>query len=459
VDCFLDTAGEGSNGTLEVYLASACSRIALSPAGELNFLGLWADSLFLRGSLDKLRIEPSFLAAGRYKSAAEAWTEVEHSPAAREAVETLLDGFYAQIIGGVAAARGLAPDAVRALVDESPLSPERARAAGLVDLVEYPDELRERLESETGTTRWVDLAEYGRAAERRARARSRRGEIAVVFAQGTILRGAGGIDPWTGARFLGPEGVGATLAELAEDDRVRAVVLRVDSPGGSAVASDLLSRRVERLRARKPVVVSMSDVAASGGYYLAAKASRILAEPGTLTGSIGVVAGKLATGRFERELLGATRDPLARGANAGIYSSSRPFDERERALLERRIAEIYERFLALVAEGRSLSRPAVESAAQGRVWTGEDALRFGLVDALGGLDDAVAVARELAGLSADEGALRFYPRVRGWRAWLATQRPPAFLTEIAAYRALVEAPRPPELLELPAAWRALAHPF
>jgi ClpP class serine protease len=172
-----------------------------------------------------------------------------------------------------------------------------------------------------------------------------------------------------------------------------------------------------------------------------------------------VVAGKLATGRFERELLGATRDPLARGANAGIYSSSRPFDERERALLERRIAEIYERFLALVAEGRSLSRPAVESAAQGRVWTGEDALRFGLVDALGGLDDAVAVARELAGLSADEGALRFYPRVRGWRAWLATQRPPAFLTEIAAYRALVEAPRPPELLELPAAWRALAHPF
>jgi protease IV len=264
VDCFLDTAGEGSNGTLEVYLASACSRIALSPAGELNFLGLWADSLFLRGSLDKLRIEPSFLAAGRYKSAAEAWTEVEHSPAAREAVETLLDGFYAQIIGGVAAARGLAPDAVRALVDESPLSPERARAAGLVDLVEYPDELRERLESETGTTRWVDLAEYGRAAERRARARSRRGEIAVVFAQGTILRGAGGIDPWTGARFLGPEGVGATLAELAEDDRVRAVVLRVDSPGGSAVASDLLSRRVERLRARKPVVVSMSDVAASG---------------------------------------------------------------------------------------------------------------------------------------------------------------------------------------------------
>jgi protease-4 len=452
VACYLDTAGEGSNGTLEYYLASACSEIALSPLGELNLLGLRADPIFVRGSLEKLRIEPDFLTAGRYKSAAEMYTEREHTPASREALEAVVGGYFEQIVGDLAAARGLSAGAVRALIDEAPLDAERARAAGLVDRVEYPDEFRHRLEQEHGTDDWRDLARAG-APRRDAPA------VAIAFAQGTIVRGAGGVDPWGREMFIGSDGFGELLAELAEDDDVRAVVLRVDSGGGSALASDLLHRRVELLRQKKPVVVSMSDLAASGGYYLAAKASRIVAEPGTLTGSIGVVGGKLATGRFEQELLGATRDPISRGAHAGLYSLARPWTPDERALLGARMQAIYRRFLDIVAEGRGLAAPEVERLAEGRIWTGADARRLGLVDELGGLDAALAAARELAGLGDDEAAVRFYPRARGLLEWLAESRPPAFGGDLARLAEILRATRAPGDLELPAGLRGLARPF
>jgi protease-4 len=452
VACYLDTAGEGSNGTLEYYLASACSEISLAPLGELNLLGLHADSIFLRGSLEKLRIEPDFLTAGRYKSAAEIYTERAHSPASREALEAVVGGYYDQIVGAVAESRALAPARVRELVDAAPLGAGRALEAGLVDRVEYPDEFRARLEQEHGTEEWQELT--------RASARGAGGPIvAVAFAQGTIVRGAGGADPWGRELFVGSDGFGEILAELAEDDDVRAVVLRVDSGGGSALASDLLHRSVERLREAKPVVVSMSDLAASGGYYLAAKASRIVAEPGTLTGSIGVVGGKLATGRFEEELLGATRDTVSRGAHAGLYSLARPWSESERALLQARMDEIYRRFLAVVAEGRGLAEPTVARIAEGRIWTGEDARRLGLVDELGGLETAVAAARQLAGLGEREGAVRLYPRGMGVVEWLAERRPPAFGGELARLVELARATRAPAELELPAALRRLARPF
>ncbi|HLF55556.1 MAG TPA: signal peptide peptidase SppA [Thermoanaerobaculia bacterium] len=455
VACYLDTAGEGTNGTLEYFLATACSEISLSPLGELNLLGLHANSLFLRGSLDKLRIEPSFLAVGRYKSAAETFTERQHSASSRAALEAVVGGYYDQIVAAVAAARGLAPDAVRALVDVAPLSAEQALAASLVDRIEYPDEFRSRLEAEHAGATWQELADYDGGRPRVGGSQA----VAIVFAQGAIVRGSGGVDPWTREMFIGSDGLGELLSELADDDAVRAVVLRVDSGGGSALASDLLHRRVELLRQKKPVVVSMSDLAASGGYYLAAKASRILAEPGTLTGSIGVVGGKLATGRFEEELLGVTRDAVSRGAHADLYSSRRPFDEEERRLLGARMEEIYRRFIAVVADGRSLPTSAVERVAEGRIWTGENAREHGLVDELGGFDAALAAARELAGLGADEGAVRFYPRSRGFLEWLAESQPPAFGGELARLAALLRAARAPGALELPAGFRELTRPF
>jgi protease-4 len=228
------------------------------------------------------------------------------------------------------------------------------------------------------------------------------------------------------------------------------------------VASDLLLRKVELLARAKPVVVSMSDLAASGGYYIAARASRIVAEPGTLTGSIGVVMGKLATAGLEREHLGVTRDPLARGAHAGIYSSARPFDDAERAVLERRMYETYARFLDHVAEGRSLPRPAVESVAQGRIWSGADALGRGLVDELGGIDAALAAARRLAGLDQGEGVVLTYPKSESLWEWLAGSRPAPFASDLqtlARLAGLAGAARAPEALELPRELRALSRPF
>ena len=417
VDCYLETAGEGGNGTLEYFVASACGSIALAPAGEINLLGFFADSPFLKGGLDKLKIEPSFLTAGAFKSAAEVFTEERHSPAAREALDKLLDSLFAVVVRDIAAGRKLEPEAVTAAIDRAPLSAAEARAAGLIDRLEYPDEFRDRVETVDGEALdEVSLADYSRAVAARGGSGPK---VAMVFALGAIVRGDGGVQPFSGERLIGSTEFSRTLRALADDDSVEAVVLRVDSPGGSALASDLILREVERLKEKKPVVVSMSDVAASGGYYIAAKATRIVAEEATITGSIGVVSGKLATGRFQQELLGVTHDPLRRGENAGLYSTLAPFDERGMAQMRRRIDEIYDRFLAHVAAGRELPKEAVAEVAQGRVWTGTDALERKLVDALGGFDQAIALAREAAGIAPDAALrLAFYPRPETVWEWL-----------------------------------------
>lgn len=459
VRCYLETAGEGGNGTLEYYLASSCDAIALAPAGEVNLLGLFADSPFLRGGLEKLRIEPSFLTAGEFKSAAEIFTQVRHSPAAKVALDALLDGFFAQIVGDIAAARERDPATVRSWVDAAPLSAKDALDKGLVDELAYPDEFRADLEKlGGGEARRVDFLDYARAATARVPGGKR---IVILFAQGAIVRGDGGSDPFASEVLLGSTDMASELRALAEDDSVVAVVLRIDSPGGSALASDLILREVEQLRAKKPVVVSMSDVAASGGYYIAARATRIVAEPATLTGSIGVVTGKLATGRFQEELLGITHDPLQRGTNADLYSSLKPFDERQAALLRRRVSDIYDRFLDHVAAGRKLTRGAVESVAAGRVWTGTDALAVGLVDELGGLDRALAVAREAASVPESENlALVYRPKPPSLWDFFDSHREPtleARLLRFVGARLSTRLPRPQLELELDSAWQQLAH--
>ena len=477
VHCFLETAGEGGNGTLEYYLASACTSLALAPAGEINLLGLYADGLFLRGGLEKLRIEPSFLTAGEFKSAAEIFTEVRHSPAAKVALDALLDSFFNQIVDGIAAARERDAETVRAWVDAAPVSSAEALEKGLVDELAYPDEFRDSLD-EIGDgagedAERVDFLDYARGVSRHFAGGKR---IAVLFAQGAIVRGGSGRDSFASESFLGSDDMAGELRALADDDSVVAVVLRIDSPGGSALASDLILREVEQLRARKPVVASMSDVAASGGYYIAARATRIVAEPATITGSIGVVTGKLATGRFQEELLGITHDPLQRGANADLYSGLKPFDERQTAVLRRRVNEIYGRFLDHVAEGRKLSRTAVEAVAEGRVWTGADALAVGLVDELGGIDRAIALAREQAEVpESDRLPLVFLPKPPSFWELFSTDSGPGLEARLLA---LVEArlsgelagrlgarygaalpppvPRPRLELEIDGGWQALA---
>ena len=457
VACYLDTAGEGSNGTLEYFVASACTTLSLAPAGELNLLGLWSDGLFLRGALDKLGVEPSYLTAGKFKSAAEIYTERAHSAPAREALDAVLDGYFRQLVDGIAASRHLEPAAVSALVDRAPLAADDALAAHLVDALEYPDQFETHLRGLGGAGAPREpLVDYAA----RHRGESYFGHhVVVLFVAGTIVRGAGGVDAWSGASYIGSRSLSEELRRLTDDDDVAAVVLRIDSPGGSALASDLILRRVELLAARKPVVVSMSDLAASGGYYIAARASRIVAEAGTLTGSIGVVTGKLATARFQQDKLGITHDVLARGAHAGIYSPLTPFDETQRALVAARVEDVYGRFVAAVAAGRALPVERVRELAQGRVWTGEDARARGLVDELGGLDAAVAAARSAAGLAADAGSVELRPRPRTFFDWLAPARPSPFAAELVRLARAAAATRAPLELELPPEVARLARPF
>ncbi len=452
VDCYLEGAGEGTNGTLEYYLATACPSISLTPGSDLNLLGLLSDSPFLRGTLDKLQIEPDFDHVGPYKSASETYTETEHSPAAEEALNALLDDLYGQIVEAIAESRKLAPARVRALVDGAPYTADEALSLGLVDQLAYPDEFEATLLAAAGGgAGLVELDDY-EAPQGRGR------RLAVVFAQGVIVRGRGGRGPWTQERYLGSDDLREVLSELAEDDRVAAVVLRIDSPGGSALASELILREVVRLGEAKPVVVSMSSLAASGGYYIASRAAKIVAEQATLTGSIGVVGGKLVTRRFQQELLGVSHDVLRRGENADFYSTLSAFspeqDERFRAQME----AIYARFLDHVAEGRGLASEEVAALAGGRVWSGERAQELGLVDEIGGLDRAVELAAEAAGIGADEASLVYLPKPPTLFELLSGRRSLETRSPLAALEAAVR-PRMPFLLELPADLAQLTHPF
>ena len=368
-------------------------------------MGLYADSPFIRGTLDKLRIDPQFLHVGDFKSAAELYTETEHSPAAEEALGAVLDDLYDQIVTAISERREISPERVRELIDLAPLGAEQALADGLVDDITYPDLFEEHLAG-ADKRPLVSLDDYLVAPAGFSTQR-----VAVVFAQGTIVRGGNGTDSWSQQRYVGAESMRQILRPLVEDSTLAGVVVRVDSPGGSAVASDLILREMELLAARKPVVVSMSDVAASGGYYISAKAAKIVAEPATITGSIGVVGGKLATRRFQEELLGVSHDTLQRGANADFYSSLDPFSAEQEARFLAGMTRVYDVFLGHVAEGRQMSLAEVEDVAGGRIWTGRQALENGLIDEVGGLDRAIEIVLESAGLDPGEPVeLDFYPR-------------------------------------------------
>jgi protease-4 len=454
VECFLETAGEGGNGTLEYYLATACERIHLAPAGDLNLLGLNLETRFLRGTLDKLKIEPELNRVGRYKSAVETYTRNQYTPESKAAIAAVLDGDFNQIVSAIAAARGKSAAEVRGLIDGAPFAAEEALARGLVDQLSYPDQFRDHLTRRVGRApEFLAIDDYH---PRRPFAAKR---VAVVFALGTIVRGPGGSAPWTDEVFLGSDDMAALLRDMAEDGSISAVVLRIDSPGGSALASDLILRAVAKLRERKPVVVSMSDTAASGGYYIAVAASKIVAEPATLTGSIGVYGGKLVTRRFEEEILGLGHDAQKRGANADIYSSLQPYTPPQEARMQQLLARTYDLFVGHVANGRRMSRPAVEGVAEGRVWTGAAAKRLGLVDELGGLDKAVEIARREAHIGPGETvALDFYPPPPSWLDLVFAKNEPRLPAALAEAVAALE-PNPPRVLELPPELARLARPF
>jgi protease IV len=454
VDCYLETAGEGSNGTLPYYLATACEQIYLAPAGDLNLLGLYTETRFLRGAFDKLKIEPDFNRVGRYKSAVETYTQSQYSPEAQAALAEVLDGYYSQIVSAISEARHKDDAEVKALIDGAPWSADEALARGLVDHLAYPDEFKAHLEKRVGRRpAWLAIEDYSPSPVLAGK------RVAVVFALGEIVRGRGGAAPWTDDFYLGSDDMARVLRDVGKDRSIAAVVLRIDSPGGSALASDLILREVEKLREKKPVVVSMSDTAASGGYYIAARADKIVAEPASLTGSIGIFGGKLVTRRFEEEILGIGHDTQKRGANADLYSSLQPYTPQQEVKIQQLMNRTYRAFVGHVATGRKMSRSAVEGVASGRVWTGAVAQKIGLVDELGGLDRAVEIARQQAHLGAGETVgLDFYPSPPSWLDLLLEKRQPRLPAAFADVVKSLEK-TPPRLLELPAEVARIARPF
>lgn len=401
-------------GVREYFVASAAERVVLTPAGVLDVAGLSAEATFFLGALEKLGVRAEVVQVGSYKSAGEPFTRQEMSPAHREMIESLVDDLYGQIAGAVAESRGMAPSEARALLGRGPFVAREALEAGLLDGVAYLDEVQKELREPHAPAKFADRRAYaihrGREIRRQA-LRARQKAIAVVQVSGAIKTGE---NPPASAAAAGSTTLCREIEALEERGDVAAVVLRIDSPGGSGLASDLIWRAVKKLREKKPVVVSMGDVAASGGYYIAAATSPVMAEAGTITGSIGVIAGK-ATLQGLYAQLGISKDVISRGENAAIHSDYLPLGPSQRGRLEAEAQTFYGDFLAKVAAGRGLELSDVASVAEGRVWTGQQALAHKLIDRLGGLDDAVAEAKALAGIpSALPAPLLRLPRRSRW---------------------------------------------
>ena len=408
-----ETFGEFSPSNAAYYLATAFGRVYLQPSGDLGLTGLSMEQWFYRGALDKLGLEYEVGKRYEYKNAADRFTEQGFTGPAREALERLAASLTGQLGDAIAERLGVSSSEARALVDNGPYAAEEALELRLVDALRYRDEVYAEVREIAGADAYLlYLSRYQRARmiAERARKLPEHGEsvIALIHANGPIRRGKTARGPLTGGA-MGSDTVAAALRAAAADRRARAIVLRVNSPGGSYVASDTIWREVVRARqGGTPVVVSMGDVAASGGYFIAMAADTIVAQPGTVTGSIGVLAGKPVTARL-LERAGITTDSVTEGAHADMFTMTRPFSENEWLKINSWLDRIYADFTGKVASGRNMTQEQVHEIARGRVWTGADAVANGLVDKLGGLDDALALARRQAGLP-DTAAVRLYPR-------------------------------------------------
>jgi len=395
-----ESIGEGSGDMTAYVLATAFDEIWLQPGGGLGVLGVAVETTFLRGALDRLGIEPQLDQRHEFKNAADRVMRRELTEAHRIALDRIAESIFSDGVAMIATGRGLDPTRVRELVDAGPRTAAEAHAAGLVDSLGYRDEVYAAVRRRVGSDAELLFADRWHPHRRPPAAPWRRpGQVALVTVHGEIASGRSRRGP-TGHQ-AGSDTVGAALRAAGADDRVRAVVVHVDSPGGSAVASETIWREVCRLRGTgKPVIVSMGRVAASGGYYVACPADVVVALPSTLTGSIGVFGGKVVV----RELLdrvGLTTGTVAQGERALMYSARRGFTDGERERLGASLDAIYDDFVTKVAQGRRRPVAEIEGIARGRVWTGSDAREIGLVDELGGLRDAVRIARSRAGLPDD----------------------------------------------------------
>lgn len=380
-----------SGGNKEYYLATACSRVYALPTAILDITGLSVDVTFLKKSLDKLGVQAQFEGVGKYKNAPNQFTESAFTAPHREQMEALLDSLFAEYLGAIAKSRGRTPEEVRGLLDAGPYDGKRAKAVGLIDDVLYDDQL-------PADGQRLTPGRYMR--DGRARFFDSRPKLALVYAVGDIVTGESQQTTF-GSETAGSSTVAQALREARQNDEIRAIVVRVDSPGGSGAASDVMWREMKLASAAKPVIVSMGDYAASGGYYVAMGGSGIVAQPGTLTGSIGVFSGKFSLrGLYDK--IGVSKEIVDRGRFASLFTEYRPWSDEERLKVREMNVAFYDEFIAKAAEGRHRDKEAIHEVAQGRVWSGTDALKVGLVDRLGGMQDAIAWAKDKARIAANQ---------------------------------------------------------
>lgn len=402
-------AGAGSGS---YFLASVADSIFMAPVDGLYLIGLRAEIEFYAGTLEKLGIKPEIEKIGKYKNAPDRYTEKSLSPEHREAVEALLNDIYVELVTGIAKGRGMDPRKIANLIDEGPFSSAQADSVGLIDGLLYDGAFQERLHTIFPRDfELVSIADYHDQPEFRERF-GQQPKIALIGVQGAIERSESG-SLWFGSRSSGAGTIANAIHRAARDSDVKALVLRLDTPGGDAIASDIIWGEVTAARQRKPVVVSMSDACASGGYYIATAADRIFAEPATVTGSIGIYGGKAdITGLHDK--LGITSETITRGRHADFFSLTVPFSDEEREMLRFYLKQHYNHFLDLVAEGRRLRIDSVRVIAQGRVWSGLAALQNGLADDEGSVLNAVAAAAQMAGIKDNDYQVVEMPKTE-WR--------------------------------------------
>jgi protease-4 len=390
--CYLGYDGIGNP---EYYLASACQQIWLVPTAPVSIRGMMAEALFFRGTLDKLRVVPEFYHIAEYKTAGNTFTEKQFTPAHKEEVEGLLHSIYDLYLNDASKARGMDRAQFETLLNRGPFSSSDAVTNKIVDRLGYWDQLQGYFKDRNRTWNPISLNRYRSSISNDGSAR-----IAVVHATGLIVSGDSSSTPGGGS-VMGGDSVAADIRAARTDYSIKAIVLRVDSGGGSVVGSEVIRREVELANQIKPVVVSMSDVAASGGYWIAAPARKIVADPGTITGSIGVLIGKFnVSGLYA--LLGMSTDSVATSDNATMFSAQQNFTPAQRAYIQKSLNDTYADFTKGVAQGRKMTVEAVDKIGKGRVWSGAQAKELGLVDELGGLDRAIEIAKQLSNIPTGE---------------------------------------------------------
>ncbi len=399
-------------------LASVCDRVVLHPSGEVRLIGLHSEISFYKGVLDKLGIRADLEHIGEYKSASDIFTREEMSEAHREVQNAILDDLYDQLTQAIADKRSWSQDDVKHLIDQGPFTAKQALAHGIVDQLAYRDELKGIAKDLTGKDcRLVKAHQYLGIIEYQHDWEVPLPKIAIIEAEGMMMTGDSFTDPFTGTKTMGSTTITRAIRSVRKDSSVKAVVLRIDSVGGLVVAADTIWRELMRLKDVKPLVVSMGDVAGSGGYYIASPADTIVAEPGTITGSIGVVSGKYSLkGLYDK--IGLHKEIIKRGKHADFYNDYGDYPAEDREIIHAQLKEIYEDFIGKVAEGRGMKKEAVDQIGRGRIWTGKQAKEIGLVDELGGLNLALSIAREKAGLARKEVQLIRLPKQGIWEQWL-----------------------------------------